>query len=68
MVVDRLKHNFCGKKIVLATDHKAPMSAMSENRLKKTYQSRLTRWVDKFLPKKFEIVHILGKNMGIVNY
>ena len=34
MVVDRLKHNFCGKEIVLATDHKAPMSAMSENRLK----------------------------------
>ena len=53
---------------MIATDHKALVSALDENRSNKTYQSRLTRWVDRLLPYQFKVVHIPGKDMGIVYY
>ena len=40
----------------------------NENRGNKTYQSRLTRWVDRLLPFKFNLEHIPVKNMGFANY
>ena len=66
--VDRFKHYFLGKKFVIVTDYKALTSALEGNRSNKTYQSRLTRWVDRLLPYQFKIVHITGKDMGIVDY
>ena len=66
--VDQFKHYLLGKKFVIATDHKALVSALDENRSNKTYQSRLTRWVDRLLPYQFKVVHIPGKDMGIVDY
>ena len=52
----------------MATDHKALTSALDGNKSNKTYQSRLTRWVDRLLPYQFKIVHIPGRDMGIVDY
>ena len=66
--VDRFKHYLLGKEFVIATDHKALTSALGEHRSNKTYQSRLTRWVDRLLPYQFKITHIPGKDMGIVDY
>ena len=66
--VDRYKHYLLAKEFVIATDHKALVSALDENRSNKTYQSRLTRWVDRLLPYQFKVVHIPGKDMGIVDY
>ena len=66
--VDRFKHYFLGKEFVIATDHKALVSALDENRSNKTYQSRLTRWVDRLLPYHFKVFHIPGKDMGVVDY
>ena len=54
--VDRFKHYLLGKQIVIVTDHKALTSALEGNRSNKTYQSRL------------KILHIPGKDMGIVDY
>ena len=42
-------------------------NSLGENKSNKTYQSRLTRWVDRILPYQFKVVHILGKDMGIVD-
>ena len=53
---------------MIATDHKALVSALDENKSNKTYQSRLTRWVDRLLPYQFKVVHLPGKDMGIVDY
>ena len=47
--VDRIKHYLLGKEFVIATDHKALVSALDENKSNKTYQSRMTRWVDRLL-------------------
>ena len=52
---------------MIATDHKALVSALGENKSNKTYQSRLTRWVDRLLPYQFKVVHLPGKDMGILD-
>ena len=66
--MDRSKHYLLGKDFVKVTDHIALTSALEGNRSNKTDQSRLTRWVDRILPCQFKIVHIPGKDMGIVDY
>ena len=66
--VDRYKHYLLGKLFIIATDHKALTSALDGNKSNNTYQSRLTRWVDRLLPNQFNIVYIPGKDMGIVDY
>ena len=43
------------------TDHKAIISALSENYNNKSYQSRLAR-ID------FEVIHVPGVTLGIVDY
>ena len=45
-----------------------PLSPKKNNRVNKTYQSRLTRWVDRLLPFIFNVSHIPGKNMGFADY
>ena len=66
--VDRYKRYLLGKPFTIATDHKALTSALDGNKSNKTYQSRLTRWVDRLLPYQFNIVHIPGRDMDIVDY
>ena len=41
---------------------------MKEHRSNKSYNSRLTRWVDRLLPFDFNIEHISGAKMGLVDY
>ena len=57
-----------GKELVIATDHRALVSALDEHKSNKTYQSRLTRWVDRLLPYQLKFIHLPGKDMSIVDY
>ena len=57
-----------GNHFVILTDHKAIISALKTNRGNKTHQSRLTRWADRLLPFDFDIFHISGCKLGIVDY
>ena len=41
---------------------------MKEHRSNKSYKSRLTRWIDRLLPFDFNIEHIPGAKMGLVDY
>ena len=66
--VDRYKHYLLRKPFTIATDHKALTLALDGNKSNKTYQSRLTRWVNRLLPYQFNIFHIPGRDMGIVDY
>ena len=66
--VDRYKHYLLGKSFTIATAHKGLTSALDGKKSNKTYQSRLTRWVDRLLPYQFNILHIPGRDMGIVDY
>ena len=41
---------------------------MKEHRSNKSYNSRLTHWVDRLLPFDFNIEQIPGAKMGLVDY
>ena len=41
---------------------------LKENRSNKSYNSRLTRWIDRLLPFQFDIKHLPGAKMGLVGY
>ena len=66
--LEHFKHYLQGSEFTLQTDHQALLTALKENRANKTYQSRLTRWVDRLLPFNFNIEHIPGKQMGFADY
>ena len=52
----------------IITDHRALLSIMKEHRSNKSYNSRLTRWIDRLLPFDFNIEHEPGAKMGLVDY
>ena len=66
--LDQFEHFILGKEYIIATDRKALTSALDENNSKKTYQFRLTRCVDRLLLYRFRIIHIPGKDIGIIDY
>ena len=57
-----------GNQFQILTDHKAIVTALTENRGNKTYQSRLTRWADRKLPFEYTISHIAGAKIGMADY
>ena len=57
-----------GNRFQVLTDHKAIISALSENYNNKSYQSRLSRWADRLLLFDFEVNHVPGVTLGIVDY
>ena len=54
--LEHFKYYLYGREFILQTDHQALLSALKENRGNKTYQSRLTRWVDCLLPFHFTVL------------
>ena len=66
--LEHFEYYLYGNKFILQTDHQALLSALKNNRGNKTYQSRLSRWVDKLLQFNFTIEHIPGKNLGFADY
>ena len=62
--LEHFKHYLVGTEFTLQTDHRALLSALNENRGNKTYQSRLTRWIDRLLPFNFNLEHIPGEKHG----
>ena len=66
--VEHFKCYLYGKPFTVITDHRALLSIMRENRSNKSYNSRLTRWVDRLLPFDFSIDHLPGSKMGLVDY
>ena len=65
---EHFRNYLLGNHFVVLTDHKAIISALKTNRGNKTHQSRLTRWADRLLPFDFDIFHISGCKLGIVDY
>ena len=57
-----------GKPFTVLTDHGALLSILRENRAYISYNSRLTRWVDRLLPFDFTIDHLPGSKKVIIDY
>ena len=66
--VEYFKYYLFGKSFTIITDHRALLSLMKEHRSNKSYNSRLTRGVDRLLPFNFNIEHIPGAKMWLVDY
>ena len=66
--VEYFKYYFFGKSFTIITDNGALLSIMKEHRSNKSYNSRLTRRVDRLLPFDFNNEHLPGAKMGLVNY
>ena len=66
--IEYFKHYLFGKTFTVLTDHRALLSVLKSQRSNKSYNSRLTRWIDRLLPFDFIIEHIPGTRMGLVDY
>ena len=66
--LDYFNYYLYGNKFIPQTEHQALLSALKNNRGYKTYQSRLSRWVDRLLLVNFTIEHIPWENMGFADY
>ena len=66
--VEFFKYYLFGKSFTIITDHRALLSIMKEYQSNKSYNSRLTRWIDRILPFDFNIEHIPAAKMGLVDY
>ena len=66
--IEYFKNYLYGKKFTVITDHRALLSIMKENRSNKSYNSRLTRWIDRLLPFQFGIEDLPRAKMGLVGY
>ena len=65
---EHFRNYLLGNNFEILTDHKPTISALKTNRGNKSYQSRLTRCADRLLPFNFDISHISGSKLGIVDY
>ena len=66
--VEYYRNYIHGVKFEVVSDHKASETALKSNHGKKTYSSRLTRWIDRLLPFDMEVVHQPGQTMGLADY
>ena len=66
--VGHFKYYLYGKPFTVKTDHRALLSIMRETIANKSYNSRLTRWVDRHLPFDSSVDHLPGLKMGLVDY
>ena len=66
--IEYFKNYLYGKEFTVITDPRALLSILKEHRSNKSYNSRLSRWVDRLLPYQFSIEHLPGAKMGLVDY
>ena len=66
--IEYFKYYLFGKTFTVLTDHRALLSVLKSHRSNNSYNSRLTRWIDRLLPFDFNIEHIPGTRMGLVDY
>ena len=56
------------KLIELLTDHQALEPLIKRNRSNKTYNARLTRWLDRLAHFDINIKHIAGTHLALTDY
>ena len=66
--IKHFEYYLFGKNFTVLTDHRALLSVLKSHRSNKSYNSRLTRWIDRLLPFDSNIEHIPGTRMGLVDY
>ena len=65
---ENFRTSLLGYRFQVLTDHKSIILILSENYNIKSYQSRLSRCADRLLPFDFEVIHVPGVTLRIVEY
>ena len=66
--IENFKYYLYGKHFTVITDHQALISVLNASERSKTSQSRLTRWIDRLIPFHFDIKHLAGNKLGLIDY
>ena len=66
--IEHLKYYLYGKNFTVITNHQALISALNASERSKTSQSPLTRWIVRLIPFHFDIKHLTGSKMGLIDY
>ena len=66
--IKHFKYYLYGKHFTVITYHQALISALNESERSKRSQSRLTRWMDSLIPFHFDLKHLAGNKMGLIDY
>ena len=66
--IEHFKYYLYGKHFTVIADHQALISALKASERSKTSQSRLTRWIDRLMPFHFDIKHLAGFKLGLIDY
>ena len=66
--IEYFKYYLFGKDFKVLTDHRALLSILKSHRSNKSYNIRLTRWIDRLLHFGFNIEQIRGTRMALVDY
>ena len=66
--IEYFKNYLFGKNFTVLTDHRALLLVLKSHCSNKSYNSRLKRWIDRLLPFDFNIEHIPGTRMGLLDY
>ena len=66
--IEYFENYLYGNNFTVITDHRALLSIMKENRWNKSYNSRLPRWIDRVLPFQFNVEHLPGAKMVLIEY
>ena len=64
--VEHFKYYLYGKPFTVITDYRALLSIMRENRANKSYNSQLTRWVDRLLPFDLRSIIFLAQKWDLL--
>ena len=66
--IKHFKYYLYGKRFTVITDHHALISALKASERSKTSESRLTHWIDRLTTFHFDIKHLAGNKMGLMDY
>ena len=66
--VEYINNYLYAKEFSIITYHRALLSILKEHKSNTSYNSCLSRWVDRLLPYQFKIEHLPGAKMGLVDY
>ena len=66
--VEYFKNYMNGNHFTIITDHRALLSILKENNSNKSYNSCLTPWIGRLFPFQFDIEHMSGAEMRLVDY
>ena len=66
--IEHFKFYLYIRRFTLISDHQALIRSLQRNKNHQIYQSRLTRWIDRFVPYDVVIKHLSGSKMGLIDH